>query len=687
MQGVAAGYVISNYLIALLVFSHIQLSHVHKTISHEWSIELISDWYHTARYAVVPIIQTIIGAAPATILPVICIGMVADNKEQLAIYSITFSIWWLIDMGAVGFGSGITVRVAHLLGENQSKRARKAAILDLIIAQLTIVMCTIIVFAVSEPLSHLFTTDANFAKELTWNFRMYSFLMNSDVKVVIQGVMNACCKQGIQTAVKFIFQIILGSVASVLLIHFVEWKALSIYVQFAVTNTICSVIPLLILSCSNWEKITDVVTQNTNKKTSNLQAEEFHKLKTSILNSKSFIVCNTGTYEDVTEIVFGNTTTRNLAKTEVESEFKSFLQCEKSTGENIQNFYLIKSYKAASSTLSNVLYRYGLKHGLSFVEPYSLKTNQIFPYSHLDTVSKYPLIPSCGKTYNLSTIHSRYEGKELLVKTMPKGTRIFASVRNPISQLMSYYNFMNTAAVLNKKGITFDKFIENPLQYSRKYFGYPKYFKLFDYPREFVTWNQQSQVFGLYDYKIPAGVGRKQILENVIYQQEIDKFLERVDREVEFVFITEHFIESMAIFRKMFQLDYSDVAHFQINSAVKNNSKDELTEQQQDLIIEWSYIDWLLYQRMLDKFGSIKSSLKYDLSHEVDIIERLNSRISQFCLNPNQYRIVNGGLCLLKFPELSEKASKYVCCQRIAEGEVKFNRILKEIMRERFANC
>ncbi|KAI6650864.1 Multidrug and toxin extrusion protein 2 [Oopsacas minuta] len=291
IQGAAAGYVIGNYLVALLVFSHIQLSHVHKTISHEWSIELISDWYHTARYAVVAIIQTIIGAAPATILPVICIGMVADNKEQLAIYSITFSIWWLISMAAIGFGSGITVRVAHLLGKNQSKRARKAAILDLIIAQLTIVMCTIIVFAVSEPLSHLFTTDANFAKELTWNLRIFSFLLNTDIKLVIQGVMNACCKQGIQTAVKFIFQTILGSVASVLLIHFVEWKALSIYVQFAVTNTICSVIPLLILSCSNWEKITDVVTQNTNKKTSNLQAEEFHKLKTSILNSKSFIVC------------------------------------------------------------------------------------------------------------------------------------------------------------------------------------------------------------------------------------------------------------------------------------------------------------------------------------------------------------------------------------------------------------
>ncbi|KAI6650875.1 Galactose-3-O-sulfotransferase 2 [Oopsacas minuta] len=396
---------------------------------------------------------------------------------------------------------------------------------------------------------------------------------------------------------------------------------------------------------------------------------------------------NTGTYEDVTEIVFGNTTTRNLAKTEVESEFKSFLQCEKSTGENIQNFYLIKSYKAASSTLSNVLYRYGLKHGLSFVEPYSLKTNQIFPFSHLDTVSKYPLIPSCGKTYNLSTIHSRYEGKELLEKTMPKGTRIFASVRNPISQLQSSYNYLRFGDTLKKNGITFDHFIESPLEYSRKYLDFPNEMKVQNRPLNLVFWNQQSQVFGLYDYKIPAGVGRKQILENVIYQQEIDKFLERVDREVEFVFIAEHFIESMAIFRKMFQLDYSDVAHFQINSAVKNNSKDELTEQQQDLIIEWSYIDWLLYQRMLDKFGSIKSSLKYDLSHEVDILERLNSRISQLCLTSRQYKTLKSAFCQVRKLELSEEGENNVCCQRIAEGEGIFNKSLKDIMKKRFDNC
>ncbi|KAI6650703.1 Galactosylceramide sulfotransferase-like [Oopsacas minuta] len=399
------------------------------------------------------------------------------------------------------------------------------------------------------------------------------------------------------------------------------------------------------------------------------------------------IIGSIGT-NDLQEFVFKNNipVPRNLIKSDKISEFQSFLQCENSTRKNIQNFYLIKSYKAASSTLSNVLYRYGLKHDLSFVEPYAIQTNQIFPFSHLDTVSEWPLIPSCGITYNLSTIHSRYEGKELLERTMPKGTRIFASVRNPVSQFLSSFSYLPFGQILKKNGIDFDRFIENPLKYSREYLDFPKEMKVLDKPLILAHWNMQSQVFGLYDYKIPPGIGRSEILQNVSYKEEIEKFLDRVDREVEFVFITEYFMESMAIFRNMFQLDYSDVAHFPINSAIQDNSKDKLSEKQQDLIIEWSYIDWLLYEKMLVKFEIIKSSLKYDLSYEVANIEKLNSRIAEFCLTPEMYRIVQE-LCKVKWIELSKKGSKNVCCQRIAEREGSFNHILRKIMKDKLANC
>ena len=292
IEGAAAGYVISNYLVALLVFTHIQLSHVHSTIAQKWSVEYITNWLHTAKYAIVPITQFIIGIGPVTINPILFIGLMSNDKRELAIYSILYSIWWVCSIGTMGFSSAITVRVGNLLGANQPKKAKQAAPFGIICGQLTMVLCNIIIFTISEPLSHLFTTDPVFARQLTWNIRLFSFFLNTDVKLVVQGVMNACCKQGIQLILKFVFQIIIGTVATVLLVHFVHWKALSVLVQFSVTNIICCVIALTILFRSKWENIALFVLENTQmKETNNVSLEEDQTNLTRIrelVNKKEF---------------------------------------------------------------------------------------------------------------------------------------------------------------------------------------------------------------------------------------------------------------------------------------------------------------------------------------------------------------------------------------------------------------
>ena len=265
IQGAAAGQVIGNYLVALLVFSHIQLSRVHTTMSHKWSLQFISDWYHTSRYGGLTILQCLIGTVPVTLTPILALIAMANNEKQLAIYSILFSVWWVFATGTYGFASATTVRVGNLLGANEPQRAKKAAIVDVSATMVILGVFNIIIYSTSDTLSHLFTTDENFAKELKWNLMMFSFLLNTDVKIVIQGLMNACCKQGIQTMLKFITQMIIGTAASFLLVYFVEWKALSILVQYSATNAICCVLALFILRCSDWKSIANTVSKNTHK--------------------------------------------------------------------------------------------------------------------------------------------------------------------------------------------------------------------------------------------------------------------------------------------------------------------------------------------------------------------------------------------------------------------------------------
>ena len=101
LAGAAAGYVISNYQVALLVFTHIQLSHVHTLIAHKWTIEYITNWLHTARYAIALLCQMMIAMFPTTIAPIICIGLMSHDKRELAIYTILFSIWWVCCIGVM----------------------------------------------------------------------------------------------------------------------------------------------------------------------------------------------------------------------------------------------------------------------------------------------------------------------------------------------------------------------------------------------------------------------------------------------------------------------------------------------------------------------------------------------------------------------------------------------------------
>ena len=76
----------------------------------------------------------------------------------------------------MGFASAITIRVGNLLGANEQQRAKRASILYICVAMVLLVVCNVLVFPCSDRLSHLFTTDEDFAKELKWNLMLVSFL-------------------------------------------------------------------------------------------------------------------------------------------------------------------------------------------------------------------------------------------------------------------------------------------------------------------------------------------------------------------------------------------------------------------------------------------------------------------------------------------------------------------------------
>ena len=264
IEGAATGSVVSNYLLALLIYAHIQLSHVHNVIKHNWSVEFISGWYQTAKYAIFPTLLLFMDGTTVTLYPILFIGLVEGDKRELAISSVLYSVYWVLCMGCMGFSSAVAVRVSSLLGSKESKKAMRSAMLGIIVGLISLLPSFIVFLTASKQLSYLFTTEASFAKELDFSFRISSILISGNVSYLGQALMNACCKQGTQIALKIVIKVFLGFVITAVIVHNVSWKGLGVCVQFFITNWAVFIIVLFILFCSDWKKIVQKVEKNTN---------------------------------------------------------------------------------------------------------------------------------------------------------------------------------------------------------------------------------------------------------------------------------------------------------------------------------------------------------------------------------------------------------------------------------------
>ena len=253
IPGAAASYVISMYLVALLVFIHIRFSRVHVSTAVEFNIELISELFHTAKCAILPMIQTLISTIVFNVFPIVILLFICHSKQQLALYSIMYSLWFIYSLLTLGYGTALTVRIGHLLGAKDATRAKRSAIIGVIFGELVLLVICIGTILLSRPLSHLFTTDINFGKELYYNLLLLPVTMLSDIMYFVQGIMNACGMSYTQAVSKFIFLFVLGFISEYFLTKLVTWKALCLFSIQALANFICFSFGIIKIFSRSWD--------------------------------------------------------------------------------------------------------------------------------------------------------------------------------------------------------------------------------------------------------------------------------------------------------------------------------------------------------------------------------------------------------------------------------------------------
>ncbi|XP_043926733.1 galactose-3-O-sulfotransferase 2-like [Protopterus annectens] len=243
-------------------------------------------------------------------------------------------------------------------------------------------------------------------------------------------------------------------------------------------------------------------------------------------------------------------------------ELKTTPQCKPRT-----HLMFLKTHKTASSTILNILYRFGDSRNLTFALPKGKHNTFSYPDNFSSSfVEDFP--PKLGLKYHIVCNHMRFNLPEVK-KVIPEDSFYFSILRNPVNMMESAFTYFQDAGPFSKAN-SIEKFLKKPWEYfmsvaSNRY--YTKNFLAFD--------------FGF--------------LEFGNYSEEVVNYtISRIESMFDLILISEYFDESMILLKNTLCWEYEDVLSFKQNSR-SNKTKHSLSEQVKLNATKWNWLDWEIY--------------------------------------------------------------------------------------------
>ncbi|KAJ3591335.1 hypothetical protein NHX12_009281 [Muraenolepis orangiensis] len=276
----------------------------------------------------------------------------------------------------------------------------------------------------------------------------------------------------------------------------------------------------------------------------------------------------------------------------------------------------LKTHKTASSTMVNILYRYGDARNLTFGLP--LQRNSQFYYPGWFSSSYVQgFVSKAVKEFHIICNHMRFNKPEL-EKVMPNDTFYFSIMRHPVTMLESaftYYKSIHAFHASNSLEDFLDSGLrnENPSVASSSYAHNNMAF-------DFGFNNNVSHISADLEERVAAAVAA-------------------IERDFDLILITEYFDESVVMLKHMLCWSLDDVVSFKLNSRSESHRPLPHIE---DKIALWNTLDWRLYAHFNTTFWQRVNSVVggEEMVREVERLRRLRERLQEECL---QGGLVNPG--------------------------------------------
>ncbi|MBN3306986.1 G3ST4 sulfotransferase, partial [Amia calva] len=269
----------------------------------------------------------------------------------------------------------------------------------------------------------------------------------------------------------------------------------------------------------------------------------------------------------------------------------------------------LKTHKTASSTVLNILYRFGDERGLHFALPPRYQFGYPLPFKAF-RVKGYK--ESGPRDFSIMGNHMRFRKSE---KVMPRDTFYFTILRDPAALAESSYTYYKAVAPAFKRAKGLGDFADNPWHY------YEPRLQNNHYARNLLWFD-----FGLphdANYSVSlASAGEREVRHNF-----------------QLILLSEYFDQSMVLLRHALCWPLDAVVSFSLNAQQQRTSVSgrpamlALTEEQKQKLREWNALDWHLYRAFNKTFWEKVERLgQPKMDREVAELRARREQLSHLCL-------------------------------------------------------
>lgn len=290
---------------------------------------------------------------------------------------------------------------------------------------------------------------------------------------------------------------------------------------------------------------------------------------------------------------------------------------KKQTCSPTNHVLFLKTHKTGSSTITNILNRYGDKKNLTFVLP---RQKQLFTFLWPARFRVSYSAPLYNFGANILCNHARFNKRPMNYIFPKVHSRYITILRDPVSQYESVFNFMHFAKPLGFK----DE--EDPLG---TFLKFPPPFQ------EIKPLMKTTLALNLVRNPMLFDLGLDfRYFQNVTA---VKRYINFLDKEFDLVMILEHFDESLLLLKRLLCWELKDILYFKLNERQDKQKQKVIDKEVREDIKSWNKADFMLYQYFYRTFWKKVKAQGPSFQKELRVFKRRKEALSRACLQKGNF--------------------------------------------------